>query len=72
MLVISCFLTPQHLMMNVGNHGVGIRNDGMCGYNIPFNLGDDGVCVCKGGVRLRDTIANVRDSYIDVQPKFRL
>ena len=59
-------------MMDVGNDGVGIRNDGVCVCNITFNLGDDGVCVGNGGMCLRDTIAKVRNSYIDVQPKLRL
>jgi len=44
--------------VNVGNHGAGVRN-------IALNLGNSGVCLCN-------TLANVRNGHIDVQPKFCL
>ena len=87
-------------MMNVGNHGVGVRDDDVCVCAITLNLGDNGVCIrnialnlshddayvcnivsdlwnncmCVGGdsLCLRDTVMNVRRSYIYVQQKFGL
>ena len=44
---------------------MGVRGDDMSGCDITLDLGDNGLC-------LRDTLENVGNSYIKVQPKFGL
>jgi hypothetical protein len=48
-LVVSSFLTPQHVMTDFRNNGVGVCNT-------LLNLADDSTC-------LRNAITDVRDGY---------
>ena len=57
--------TPHRLTTNVGNHGMGVHNDGVCVFNLALNLRNS-------GVRFRDVITNVRNGHIYVYPKFGL
>ena len=65
MLIVSSFLTLQHSTMNFGNH-----NTGIC--NITSNPGNDCVGVRNDSVCPRDTVTNLGNGPIYVQPKLGL
>ena len=45
MLAASTLAIFHHGTMDVGNNGVGVRNDGMCVCNTLMNIGSDGLGV---------------------------